>query len=97
MNRVTQINWTTASVWRQFDVPRTEPVTLSQALELFSASVKPQLILPRQRFQSLCLIGPKLRDIIEGRNSEPYSATIKDLKALEKVPTRPKLAGHLME
>ena len=81
----------------QFDVPRTEPVPLSQALELFSASVKPQLILPRQRLQSLCSIGPKLRDITEGRNSEPCSATIEGLKALEKVPTRPKLAGHLME
>jgi hypothetical protein len=81
----------------QFDVPRTEPVPLSQALELFSASVKPQLILPRQRLQSLCSIGPQLRDIIEGRNSEPYSVTIGGLKALEKVPTRPKLAGHLME
>jgi hypothetical protein len=81
----------------QFDVPRTEPVPLSQALELFSASVKPQLILPQQRLQSLCSIGPKLRDIIEGRNSEPYSVTIGGLKPLEKVPTRPKLAGHLME
>jgi hypothetical protein len=81
----------------QFDVPRTEPVPLSQALELFSASVKPQLILPRQRLQSLCSVGPKLRDIIEGRNSEPYTVTIGSLKALEKVPTRPKLAGHLME
>ncbi|KAH9980631.1 hypothetical protein BJV77DRAFT_1047487, partial [Russula vinacea] len=64
----------------QFDVP---------PLELFSASVKPQLILPRQRLQSLCSIGPKLRDITEGRNSEPCSPG--------KVPTRPKLAGHLME
>ena len=81
----------------QFDVPRTEPVPLSQALELFSASVKPQLILPRQRLQSLCSIGPKLRDIIEGRNSEPYSVTIESLKVLERVPTRAKLAGHLME
>ena len=81
----------------QFDVLCTEPVPLSQALELFSASVKPQLILPRQRLQSLCSIGPKLRDIIAGRSSEPYGVTIEGLKALEKVPTRPKLAGHLME
>ena len=81
----------------QFDVLRAEPVPLGQALELFSASVKPQLILPRQRLQSLCSVGPKLRDIIEGRNSEPYSVTIGCLKALERVPTRSKLAGHLME
>ena len=81
----------------QLDVPPTELVPLSQALELFSASIKPQLILPRQRLQSLCSVGPKLRDIIEERNSEPCSVTIGGLKALEKVPTRPKLAGHLME
>ena len=78
----------------QFDLPRTEPIPLS---ELFSASVKPQLILPRQRLQSLCSIGPKLRDIIEGHNSEPYNVTIEGLKVLERVFTRPKLAGHLME
>ena len=78
----------------QFDPPRMDTIPLSK---LFSASVKPQLILPRQRLQSLCSIGPKLRDIVEGHNSEPYNVTIEGLKTLERVFTRPKLAGHLME
>ena len=80
----------------KFDVHHTEPIPLSQALELFLASAKPHLVLSRQRLQSLCSVGAKLLDIMEGRISEPFSVAIERLKALERY-TRPKLAGHLME
>ena len=46
----------------------------------------PQLIFPGQRIQSLCNLGRRLRDIINGPESESHEETIKSFESLCEIP-----------
>jgi hypothetical protein len=63
------------------------PITMSEAFDFPSdgnTPVPPQLIsFPGQQIQSLCTLGRRLRDIIEGQNTERHAET---LKSLGKIP-----------
>ena len=66
------------------------PVMLSEALGSSSVGttrplVSPQLIFPGQQIQSLCALGRRLRDIIEGQNAEMHEETLKSLESLHTI------------
>ena len=48
--------------------------------------VPPQLIFFGQDIQSLCTLGRRLRDIVEGKNAESHKETLKSLKSLRDIP-----------
>ena len=59
---------------------RAGPVMISEAFDFKLSSVSttpvpPQLTYPGQQIQSLCTLGRKVRDIIEGQNTEMYEET----------------------
>ena len=58
----------------------------SQVSSLETTPVPPQLIFPGQQIQSLCTLGRKLHDIIEGQNTEQHEETLKSLESLLKIP-----------
>ena len=57
----------------------------------------PQLIFPGQQIQSLCTLGRRLRDIIEGRNTEMHDETLKSLESFRKVPVSFPRLNYLMK
>jgi len=77
------------------------PIMIGEALDFPSVGttpVPPQLIFPGQQIQSLCTLGQRLRDIIEGQNPESYEETLQSLESLRNIPVS-SLPGlnHLMK
>ena len=65
------------------------PIRISQAFGFPSVGntpVPPPLIFPGQQIQSLCTLGRRLRDIIEGNNPESREETLKSLESLQEIP-----------
>ena len=59
--------------------------------------VPPQLVPPGRQIQSLCTLGQKLRDIIEGKNTESHEETLKSLESLRNIPVSLHGLNHLMK
>jgi hypothetical protein len=65
------------------------PVAISEAFDFPSVGitpVPPPLILPGQQILSLCTLGRRLRDIIEGQNTERREETLRSLESLREIP-----------
>jgi len=65
------------------------PIRISEAFDFSfdeSTPVPPQLVFPGQQIQSLCTLGRRLRDIIEGQNTEMHEETFKSLESLREIP-----------
>ena len=69
---------------------------VSQASPQTRAYVPP-LIFPGQQIQSLCTLGQRLRDIIEGNNKESHDETLKSLESLREIPISLRGPKHLMK
>ena len=70
---------------------RAGPVKISEAFDFKLSSVAttpvpPQLIYPGQQIQSLCTLGRKARDIIEGQDTE-MNETLNSLESLREIPS----------
>jgi hypothetical protein len=55
------------------------------------------LIFPGQQIQSLCTLGRRLRDIIEGQNTERHEETLKSLESLREIPVSLRGLNYLMK
>ena len=65
------------------------PIMIGEAFDFPSTGtipVPPQWILPGQQIQSLCTLGRRLRDIVEGENTERHEETLKGLESLREIP-----------
>ena len=75
-------------VW--FDKPEPAgPIMISKVFDFPSVEstvVPPQLNPPGRQIQSLCTLGRKLRDIMEGQNTESQEETLKSLDSLRNIP-----------
>jgi hypothetical protein len=74
-----------------------EPMMINEAFDVSSTAttpVPPQLIFPGQRIQSLCTLGRRLRDIIEGKNPEMHDKTLKSLESLSEIPIALRRLDH---
>jgi hypothetical protein len=63
----------------------------------FSSPVPPQLIFPGQQIQSLCTLGRRLRDIVEGQNTETHEETLESLESLREIPVALRGLDYLMK
>jgi hypothetical protein len=73
------------------DLRHTSPNMMSEAFVVSESFVEttpvpPQLIFPGQQIQSICTLGQRLRDIIEGQNTEMHEETLKSLESLREIP-----------
>ena len=59
--------------------------------------IPPRLIFLGQQIQSLCTLGPRLRDIIEDRNTEMHEETLKSLESFREIPVAVRGLNHLMK
>ena len=59
--------------------------------------VPPQLTLPGRQIQSLCTLGRKLRDIIEGKNTKSRDETLESLDSLRKIPASLRYINYPMK
>jgi hypothetical protein len=59
--------------------------------------VPPLLIPPGRQIQSLCILGRKLRDIIEEQNTESHQETLNSLESLRKIPVSLHGLNYLMK
>ncbi|KAF8489081.1 hypothetical protein F5888DRAFT_1212178 [Russula emetica] len=76
------------------------PIMISEAFDFPSGGttpVPPPLIFPGQQIQSLCTLGRRLRDIIEGQNTESHEETLKSLESLREIPVPLRAPNHLMK
>jgi hypothetical protein len=76
------------------------PIMISEAFDFPSVvitPVPPQLIFPGQQIQSLCTLGRRLRDIIEGQNTETHEETLKSLESLREIPISLYGLNHLLK
>ena len=76
------------------------PVMITEAFDVSSTVITPappQLIFPGQRIQSLCNLGRRLRDIIDGHDSESHEETLKSLESLGKIPIKLHRLDHPMK
>jgi hypothetical protein len=76
------------------------PIMISEAFDFPSIGttpVPPPLIFPGQQIQSLCTLGPRLRDIIEGQNTERHEETLKSLESLREIPVSLRGLNYLMK
>ena len=83
-----------------FDKPKPARPMISEVFDFPSVGttpVPPQLIPPGQQIQSLCTLGRRLRDIIEGRNNERHEETLKSLESLREVPVSLRGLNYLMK
>jgi len=84
-----------------FDKPKPDkPSTIGEVFGFPSVGntpVPPQLIPPGRQIQSLCTLGRKLRDIIEGRNPESQEETLKNLGSVCKIPVSLSGLNYLMK
>ena len=75
-------------------------IMISEAFDSSSAeitSVLPQLIFPGQQIQSLCTLGRRLRDIIEGQNTDRFEETLKSLESLREISVSLRRLNYLMK
>jgi hypothetical protein len=66
-----------------YELPPTAPNIASEAFDLLSVQtspIPPQLIFPGHQLQSICLLGPRLRDITKRQNTERDEETLKYLR-----------------
>ena len=78
----------------------TAPIMISEAFDfppVVTTPVPPPLIFPGQQIQSLCTLGRRLRDIIEGENKESHDETLKSLESLREIPISLRGPKHLMK
>jgi hypothetical protein len=76
------------------------PIMISEAFDFPSVGttpVPPPLIFPGQQIQSLCTLGRRLRDIIEGQNTECHQETLKSLESLRRIPVSFRGLDYLMK
>jgi hypothetical protein len=76
------------------------PIMISEAFDfpsVVTTPVPPPLIFPGQQIQSLCTLGRRLRDIIEGQNTENHDDTLKSLESLREIPMSLRGPKHLMK
>ena len=64
-------------------------VSFSQALSCSIDPLQLQFIPLQRSLDSVCILCPKLRGIIERQEGQEYQATLKDLEAIEKAPIWP--------
>jgi hypothetical protein len=65
------------------------PIMISEAFDfpsVVTTPVPPLLIFPGQQIQTLCNLGRRLRDIIEGQNTGRHEETLKSLESLREIP-----------
>ncbi|KAH8994219.1 hypothetical protein EDB92DRAFT_313599 [Lactarius akahatsu] len=62
-----------------------------------STPLTPQLIFPGQRVQALARLGPKLREVLDGRVAEGYEDVLESLKSVDQVPVSLRRPDGLME
>jgi hypothetical protein len=83
-----------------FDKPKPARPMMSEVFNFPSVGttpVPPQLIPPGRQIQSLCTLGRRLRDIIEGQNTEGDGETLKSLESLRGVPVSIRGLDYLMK
>ena len=84
-----------------FNKPKpVRPNMLSEVFDFLpvrSTPVPPRLIPPGQQIQSLCILGRKLHDIIEGQNTESKDETLESLESLRKIPASLRGLNYLMK
>jgi len=76
------------------------PIVISEAFDFPSVAITPApppLIFPGQQIQSLCTLGRRLRDIIEGQNTESHEETIKSFESLREIPVPLRGLNYLMK
>ncbi len=76
------------------------PITISEAFDFPSVGttpIPPPLIFPGQQIQSLCTLGRRLRDIIDGQNAESHEETLKSLESLREIPVSLRGLNNLMK
>ena len=76
------------------------PIMISEAFDFPSVGINPvppPLIFPGQQIQSLCTLGRRLRDIIEGQNTESHGETLKSLESLREIPFPLRRLSYLMK
>ena len=76
------------------------PVTISEAYDFPSVGttpVPPPLIFPGQQIQSLCTLGRRLRDIIEGQDDDSHDGTLKSLDSFREIPVSLRGLNNLMK
>jgi hypothetical protein len=71
------------------------PMMINEAFNF--SPIPPQFIFPRGQIQSLCALGPRLRDLIEGQNTESHQETLKCLESLREFPITLRRPGNLVE
>ena len=59
--------------------------------------VSPQFIFPGQQIQSICTLGRRLRDIMEGKSTERHEETLKSLESLREIPVALRGLNHPMK
>ena len=76
------------------------PIMIGEAFDFSffeTTPIPPRLIFLGQQIQSLCTLGPRLRDIIEDRNTEMREETLKNLESLREIPLAVRGLDHLMK
>jgi hypothetical protein len=76
------------------------PIMISEAFDFPSVGttpVPPPLIFLGQQIQSLCTLGRRLRDIIEGQNIDSHEDTLKSLESLREIPVSIRGLNNLMK
>jgi hypothetical protein len=76
------------------------PIMISEAFDFSSVMttpVPPPFIFPGQQIQSLCTLGRRLRDIIDGQNTESHQETLKSLESLRNIPISLRGLNYLMK
>jgi hypothetical protein len=83
-----------------FSSVATTPITpqlINEASPVETTPVLPQLIFPGQQIQSLCTFGGRLRDIMEGQNTERNEEILKSLESLHEIPVALRGLDYLMK
>jgi hypothetical protein len=76
------------------------PIMIGEAFDFSffeTTPIPPRLVFLGQQIQSLCTLGPRLRDIIEDRNTEMHEETLKNLESLREIPLAVRGLNHLMK
>ena len=76
------------------------PIMIGEVFDFPSVGttpVPPPLIFPGQQIQTLCTLGRRLRDIIEGQNTERHEDTLKSLESLREIPVSMRELNYLMK
>jgi hypothetical protein len=82
------------------EMKHAEPIMISKAFDFSPVEITPlppQLIFPGQQIQRLCTFGRRLRDIIDGQNTEMHEETLKSLETLREIPVALRGVNSLMK